>query len=157
MALTKSLATVNAAVPGLGKKLVPIDATSVRICEFAGIYTSDASGVRLSAGRLLATGLLASRAAAAFQDTTNQLPRSLARAVGCPGPSPTGGGPPVEYFLLLFANDRQRVEVEFDTTTCSADRVSNGDFVGNATTKWFNDLQHTTAVDPRIGATGPQG
>jgi hypothetical protein len=143
-------ANVNPGIKGLDKKLVPISAIAVRICEY--VENGDGVGTETPPFRLIASGVLTTTAAQLVDHETNRL-RTKPKSGGCAA-FPTGYRKDV--FILTFADHSQRVHVSAFGGCGST--AMNGAFAAEPTTKWLNDLQHyTSRVDPRLGTTGPQG
>jgi hypothetical protein len=131
-----SLTSLNAAVPGLDNRLVPITALNVRICEYNGDFRV--------ADHLVGSALLRPPAAATFEAETNGLPRyevPPTTGIGSQGPNPP-------TLMLTFASDTQQVEVEAGFTL-----PTNGVFVATGTEQWDDALTHYSPRTP-LGPTG---
>jgi hypothetical protein len=114
----------NADMPGITTRLVPIEATEVRVCKYA--TSVDRSDVGLAVdSRLLSSAFVTSADAAQFTDETNR----LAPYKGRTGPSP----PSFTTYVLTFANATKRVNV-LDAVDAAPPR--NGRFVAVATPQW---------------------
>jgi len=135
-----SLSALNARVSGLGTKLVPFTALSVRICGYA------------AAGQLGGSVLVKPITAAKFERETNLLrppPRLFNGNCG-------GDGTP---FLVIFASNTEQVDVA--DVACGSLDATNGVFSALPTAKWLNELQRfTTPVDVAapnvVGDTGAE-
>lgn len=129
-----SVGSLNAGVPGLADKLVPITATRVRICLYESATTSNHEPLPV---RLVASGLLDAAAASMFEDDTNRLPSSDNR-----NGRPTS--PP--FVFVSFASDTQVVNV---TEACGCGLKTNGVRFVSPTTKWLLELSGYTTKQPR--------
>jgi hypothetical protein len=127
-----SLAVLNHGVVGLGKKLVPIDAVKLRICEYDSRWVDGSHPVP---GRLVASALLKPAATRQFEAETNRQPATNPGPLGCTGP---GGG--VLFGALTFANDSQRVSLTLQIGSCGAPILSNGYDVAYPASAWTIDL-----------------
>ena len=142
-----SLTELNVGVERLDTKLVPIAATTARICQYGGRYvTHHGGGVSLVVTPLVASGLLSSRATATLEQETNRLSKGVAGAPSCPDP-PTGPGPATgtKFFYLTFAGESQKVEVEQNNGVCSLGEAGNGDFIAVPTSAWLGDVARYAA------------
>jgi hypothetical protein len=137
--LDPSVRDQNEGIHGLGRRLVPIDATRLRVCRYDG-----------QSERLTGTGLLGSPPARQVAIETNALAPTL-RYTG-PGRDTCLASGPV--YTLTFTDDETQVNVI--VVGCLA--ALNGDRLGRPTTRWFNELQHyTIATHPRLKPTGTTG
>jgi hypothetical protein len=131
--VTTNLGALNRGVAGLGKRLVPIDAVNVRICEYDSHWID---GSHVVPGNLVESALLKPRAARRFEAETNRQPPT-----DVPGPSGcTGAGGGALFFVLTFANDSQRTSLAWQDTSCGPVPVSNGHFAAYASSAWSIDL-----------------
>jgi len=122
IAPSESLSAINARVSGLGTKLVPFAALSVRICGYA------------AAGQLGGSVLVKPTAAAQFERETNLLrpPPRLFNG-NCGGVSP---------FLVIFASDTEQVDVA--DVACGSLDATNGVFSALPTAEWLSELGRYT-------------
>jgi hypothetical protein len=141
------LVKANAGVLGLDRRLVPLPATTVRVCEY--FSSGNDTPTRLVASRQL--GRSGTEAAEA---TTNSLPVQPPGLPVCPGPQ-TPAQLATDTFFLSFADTSQRVDIDAVDGSCISG-ASNGTFFARLTTTWLNAVQHALH-DPRFGTTGPQG
>lgn len=146
------LTKLNAGAAGLGRKLVPISASKVRICRWGAcdIYTNGGEAARTVPDTLVASVTLSSSGASMFEDLTNRQPRRTTGPMGCTGPD---GGIGYEYLLLTFANGSSHVNVEETDGPCVGPQLSNGTLLALPSAAWLNDLRRRTTP---LGATGPQ-
>lgn len=124
-----SLTTLNAGVPGLDKRLVPIAALNVRVCE----YDVPSSATT----RLRASGSLKPVPVPTFERETNRLPKRSV-APSCAGTTRRA----LTEFLLTFANKSRSVSLEA-YGTCQGG-VNNGHFYARPTRKWLKELTIST-------------
>jgi len=128
-----SRAPFNEGVRGLGKELVPIQATTVRVCSYQSLPT----------GENAVTSGTPALAAADLERETNALALY---------PTPVGGGCvafPKDVFVT-FANASQRSSVIVALGCASG--ASNRVLVAHATTKWVNDIQDFTTTSLNAAA-----
>jgi len=129
---TIPLAKLNAGIKELNKRLVPIDASAVRICKY--LFAPNAhvipSGL-IASGR----GVLKSPTATAFEAETNRLPKLVGPLPFCPRTMP-----PV--FFLTYASATRRVDV-WQASGCGF--MTNGVVRRGTTTRWLNELAWYTA------------
>jgi hypothetical protein len=137
---TAPLATLNAGVPGLDKKLVPIAALNVRICSYDGAVTNDDSGYHSVPKRLAGDGMLQPILARRLEEEANRLPK----VAGAPSCHPPDVGDAVHFFYLTFANDSRRVVVVDMRGSCSLGPF-NGRFGAVRTSAWLTELRHYTS------------
>jgi hypothetical protein len=143
--------TRNVGVTGLDARLVPLAASVVRICKYAGLPVRYAGGARV-------TGATASQ----FAAETNQLASIPARPAGCGG---SGGGPvgivSGPTFLLTFASSSQQVTLVEQTAHGSGSAVvascvlTNGVRHAQPTPEWLNEVRYDANRSEVSGATGP--
>jgi hypothetical protein len=129
---TIPLAKVNAGIKELNERLVPLDASAVRICKYRL-----APNAHLIPSGLIASGrgVLTSANATAFEAETNRLPKLVGPLPFCPRTMP-----PV--FFLSFANATRRVDV-WEASGCGY--MTNGVLRRGTTTHWLNELRWYTA------------
>lgn len=122
--------TLNAGIRGLDKRLVPIDAVFVRICEY------DATNGTLDGS----SEIRPPREVERFEDETNRLPLHTPDQVGCERlpPSP---------FVVTFATPTQRVDVVQETEGCEL--FTNGVRPPiDASFQWSGELQRYIRTHP---------
>jgi len=113
--------------PGAGKKLVPFDALSVRVCRYGSL------NARYEGGSVLSPAV------------TSQFEGELNRFVAVPVDSaPFGCGVGGPAYYLTFANGLNKVNL-WSGSVCS---LTNGVLVAaQLTMSWFNELRgYTTRV-----------
>jgi len=128
------LKALNAGIDGLGMKLVPIAALSVRVCRY--LFPGDGA-------RLIASEELSPEAGEKLGADTNRLLMY--------SPPPGNGGVCPDYGpgdYLTFANETQRVSV--NDGVCGL--VGNGVFAAAPTQTWLDDLQHYTTGSTTTGS-----
>jgi len=135
-------ATLNAGVQGLDKTLVPVVATTVRICKYDLRIPSSTGpfGPTGPMSEVIDSNILTAGESAALQGGVNAFPSYSAARSSLPG----CGGPTyhAENFLLTYANDAARVNVEGDNTRC--DPLSNGVLRVSTSSSWLDELQRYT-------------
>jgi hypothetical protein len=112
------LPKLNAGVQGITTKLVPIAATSVRVCRYAF-------------PKLIAWGTIPSNAVSKFEADTNALPKATNR-IDCPGETIT------RLYFVTFQNATQRVQVG-GSDACGGN-VGNGSFVAGKINGWVAEV-----------------
>ena len=121
-------------VQGLKQTLVPIAASSVRICEYKVPKQLERSG------RVVAPATVKP-----LEDTANRLPRSTDAACDQPVRAPS--------YVATFANEDAQVNLVMDP--CGF--VTNGVRGAQSNTKWLNELQRyatSVAVPDVVGEAG---
>jgi len=138
------LMTANAGVLGLNKRLVPVPATTVRVCDY------------LSSGNeppppLVASRLLGRSGTEALEATTNSLPVQPPGPGNCPAPQSPRDVTSNTY-LLSFVDGSQQVDVY--AGRCG-DSASNGTFIAGLTTPRLNEVHGyiTSVAVPRRTAS----
>lgn len=126
------LVKANAGVLDLNKRLVPVPATTVRICDY--LYSTNDTPTT----RLLGSRLLGRSGTQALEATTNSLPVPPRGVPPCPAPQ-TPEELRTNTFLLSFADTSQQVDVYAFTGRC-ADGVLNGKFQAILTTAWLKQV-----------------
>jgi hypothetical protein len=117
------LSSVNAGVPGLGDKLVPITASKALVCRYAG------------AGRLRGGRTVADSALAHFEAEMNGLRTTTSVDATCDQP------PGAPFFVVIFGNRTQQVFV--NVTTCAG--ATNGVLFARTTATSAGELLRFTA------------
>jgi hypothetical protein len=131
----ESLQALNAGVNGLAKKLVPIVAITVRICEYA-----------FTPYRLQRSGTVNVTASAALlEDDANRL-QSFAVRPECQQPA---GAP---FWFMTFATETKPVNITEDP----CEFVTNSVRYAQATPSWVNELTQDTAPTPTSSPSTPQ-
>jgi len=120
-------AKLNAGIKGLNKKLVPIAALSVRICEYGGVPQ-----------RLEYFGREGSGTAKGFEDETNGLATARSENVTC------DQMPGAAFKVVTFASDSQQVTIT--ERVCVG--ITNGVLFAHPTTHW-TDLATLILRSPR--------
>jgi len=123
---TTSPSASNAGIRGLAGKLVPIQATNVRVCSYFRVGNT---------AELDRFGRLTGAAAVALEHTANglRLPPRL-NITRCPGSPP---------FLVTFANANRQITVG---AYCGG-VLSNGTFTVSNSQQWFNELDLALTTD----------
>ena len=128
------LSTLNAGVAGVDAKLVPFDATSVRVCTY-------------SLKSLTGSGTLTGSAATTFETDTNALTKAA-------GPITCAKQNITRLFYLSFQGATQRVHLG-ESDACGGG-VSNGTFVAKEAAPWTTEVLHAAAKKPSTVVTAPQ-
>ena len=128
------LSTLNTGVAGLATKLVPFDATSVRVCVY-------------SLKGLTGSGTLTASAATTFEADTNALTKSA-------GPITCQKQKITRLFYVSFQGTSQRVHLG-ESDACGGG-VSNGTFIAKEAPAWTTQVLQAAAKKPSTVVTAPQ-
>ena len=128
--LPRSVASLNTGVVGIAHRLVPIGASSVRLCKYATSLTQGGGSLTIHS-RLLDSHRLPSLEVPRFAQATNGLPEYQ----GQPGPPE-----PKTFtsYLITFARTTQQVSV---LDAVGAAPVTNGVFIAAPTPEWNREVQ----------------
>jgi hypothetical protein len=127
-------AAFNAGVVGLGKNLVPLDSSSVRVCRYGSNHDGPYEGGSVLSGSV----------ASQFEDEVNHLvAKPLDKTTDVSG---CVGGP---SYYVTFAHDNTRVSLW--GAACAY--LTNGVLDAEQTTNWLNDLRRYTG----LALAGPSG